>query len=263
MGVVNVTPDSFSDGGVLLDPAVAREAVIRQAADGAAVCDIGAESTRPGAERVDAAEQLRRLRPLLDALAADPPPVALSVDTTRAAVAEAALAAGARVVNDVSAGRDDPDLFALVAERGAGLCLTHMRGSPRDMQDDPRYADVVGEVRAFLEERLGAAIDAGVPRDRVLLDPGIGFGKTLAHNVALLRGLRRIREIGCPVVVGLSRKGMIGAITGRDVAGRGPGSLAGALAAVEYGADVVRVHDVRDTVDALRVWTALREGRGG
>lgn len=263
MGVVNVTPDSFSDGGALPDPAAAYRALLAQAADGAAICDVGAESTRPGAERVPAAEQRRRLAPLLELIAADPPPVALSVDTTLAPVAAAVLDAGACLVNDVSAGRDDPDLLPLVAERGAAVCLAHMRGTPRDMQDDPRYDDVVGEVRAFLEERLEAAVSAGIPRDRVILDPGIGFGKTLAHNIALIRGTAALRELGCPVLVGLSRKGMIGALTGREVSGRGPGSLGGALAAVAFGADLVRVHDVRETVDALRVWTAIRGAADG
>ncbi|MFN8111062.1 MAG: dihydropteroate synthase [Thermoleophilia bacterium] len=259
MGVVNVTPDSFSDGGDHLAAHAAGASVARLAADGAAIVDLGAESTRPGAERVSADQQLRRLRPVLDALAAVPPGVALSIDTTRAAVAEVALDHGALLVNDVSAGRDDPDLLGLVADRGVGLCLMHMRGQPRDMQQAPSYDDVVGEVCGFLERRLAAAVAAGVPEARVLLDPGIGFGKTLEHNLALLAGLPRVRALGRPVVVGASRKGMVGLLTHRPVEGRMAGSLGAALAAVHGGADVVRVHDVAETVDALRVWRAVRE----
>lgn len=263
MGIVNVTPDSFSDGGARLSTEDARLAVDAQAAAGAAVCDIGAESTRPGAERVSEQEQLRRLRPLLDSLAEFPPPVAVSVDTSRSRVAAAALDAGARLVNDVSAGRDDPDLLPLVAERRAAVALMHMRGQPRDMQRDPRYRDVVAEVRHFLGERAQAAREAGIPGDAILVDPGIGFGKTVEHNLALLSGLGAIAELGYPVLVGLSRKGFIGALTGRPLAMRGPGSLGGALAAVAAGAAVVRVHDVAETVDALAVWRAVHGGAHG
>jgi dihydropteroate synthase len=263
MGIVNVTPDSFSDGGEALDPGDARAAVDAQATAGAAICDLGAESTRPGAERVPEHEQLRRLAPLLGALRARPARVALSVDTTRAAVAAAALDAGAVLVNDVSAGREDPDLLPLVAERGAAVALMHMRGQPRDMQDDPRYRDVVAEVSAFLGERVQAARDAGVPAGAILVDPGIGFGKTLEHNLTLLRGLGAIRALGHPVLVGLSRKGMIGAVTGRPLGARDAGSLGGALAAVAAGADVVRVHDVAGSVDALAVWRAIHGGAHG
>ncbi|HWH15076.1 MAG TPA: dihydropteroate synthase [Miltoncostaeaceae bacterium] len=260
MGIVNVTPDSFSGGDASLDPGAARSLVDAQAAAGAAICDVGAESTRPGADRVPPAEQLRRLAPLLDVLRARPPGVALSVDTTRAPVAAAALRAGAVLVNDVSAGREDPAILELVAERGAAVCLMHMRGQPRDMQDDPRYGDVVAEVEAFLAGRVEEAVRRGVPRARILLDPGIGFGKTLAHNLDLLRALPRLRRLGHPLVVGVSRKGMIGALTGRPVAERAAGSVGGALAAVAGGADVVRVHDVPATVDALAVWCAVRTG---
>jgi len=259
MGVVNVTPDSFSDGGDNLGVAAARLTVDRMAVDGAAIVDVGAESTRPGAERVAAHEQLRRIAPLLDDLRARPPAVAVSIDTTHAAVAEAALDAGAVLVNDVSAGREDPDLLGLAADRGAAVCLMHMRGQPRDMQDRPVYADVVAEVCAFLEDRMAAAVRAGVPEEHLLLDPGIGFGKTLEHNLALLAGLPAVVALGRPVVVGASRKGMIGLLTGRPVEGRLAGSLAAALSAVGGGASVVRVHDVPDTVDALRVWSAVTE----
>ena len=257
MGVVNITPDSFSDGGEHLASGAARRTIDQMSHDGAVILDLGAESTRPGAERVDAAEQLRRLGPLFADLAARPPQAALSIDTTRSAVADAAIGVGAVLVNDVSAGRDDPELFGLVADRGVAVCLMHMRGQPRDMQDDPTYDDVVGEVIGFLEGRIDAAVRAGVPEGRILVDPGVGFGKTLAHNLALLAGLERIRAIGRPVIVGLSRKGMIGLLTGRPVEGRMAGSLGGGLAAVARGADVLRVHDVAETVDALRVWTAI------
>jgi len=260
MGVVNITPDSFSDGGEHLARAAARRTIDQMAHDGAAILDLGAESTRPGAERVAAPEQLRRLAPIFADLAARPPAAAISIDTTRAVVADAALAIGAVLVNDVSAGRDDPDLLALVADRGVAVCLMHMRGQPRDMQDDPTYEDVVGEVIGFLEGRIDAAMRAGVAEERILVDPGVGFGKTLAHNLALVSGLERIRAIGRPVVVGLSRKGMIGLLTGRPVQGRMAGSLGGGLAAVARGADVLRVHDVAETVDALRVWRAIGTG---
>ena len=262
MGVLNVTPDSFSDGGDNLGAAAARITLDRMAADGAAIVDIGAESTRPGAERVPAAEQLRRLAPLLEDLRARPPGAAISIDTTHARVAAAAVDAGAVLVNDVSAGREDPELLPMAADRGTAVCLMHMRGQPRDMQDRPVYADVVSEVRAFLEERMDAAVRAGVPEDRLLLDPGIGFGKTLEHNLALLAGLPALLALGRPVLVGASRKGMIGLITGRPLEGRLAGSLAAALAAVAGGAAVVRVHDVQDTVDALRVWSAVEAARG-
>jgi dihydropteroate synthase len=238
----------------------ARRTIDRMSHDGAVILDLGAESTRPGAERVEADEQLRRLAPVFADLRRRPPGAALSIDTTRAAVAAAAIDAGAVLVNDVSAGRDDPEIFDLVAEREVAVCVMHMRGQPRDMQDDPRYTDVVGEVVAFLEERIAAAVAAGVPESRILVDPGVGFGKTLAHNLALVSGLDRIRQLGRPVVIGLSRKGMVGLLTGRPIEGRLAGSLGGALAAVARGADVIRAHDVGETVDALRVWSAIARG---
>jgi len=257
MGVLNITPDSFADGGRFAAPASAVDHLRAMAADGAAVCDVGAESTRPGAEPVAEAEELRRLEALLGALRAEGAPVPLSIDTSKVRVAEAALDAGFVMVNDVTAGRAEPEILALAAERGAAVCLMHMRGEPRTMQDDPRYSDVVGEVVDFLGGRLEAAGAAGVPPGRVLLDPGIGFGKTLEHNLALLRGLPALAELGRPLVVGVSRKGFLGRLTGREVAERLAGSLAAGLAAVARGAAVLRVHDVRETVDALRVWTAV------
>jgi dihydropteroate synthase len=260
MGVVNVTPDSFSDGGAHLASDAARRTIDRMSDDGAAILDLGAESTRPGAERVGAVEQLRRLEDLFTDVAARPPAAALSIDTTQALVADAAIRVGAVLVNDVSAGRDDPELFDVVADRGVAVCLMHMRGQPRDMQDDPTYKDVVGEVIGFLEGRIDAAVRAGIPEARILVDPGVGFGKTLAHNLALVGGLERVRGIGRPVIVGLSRKGMVGLLTGRPIEGRMAGSVGGGLAAVARGADVLRVHDVAETVDALRVWQAITHG---
>lgn len=259
MGILNVTPDSLwgADGPIDAGPAMERLAAMGR--DGAAICDVGAESTRPGSDPVGAAEQLARLDGVLAALRGAPPAIALSVDTSLAPVAEAALDAGAVLVNDVTAGRGDPDLWPLVADRGAAVCLVHMRGAPRTMQRDPRYGDVVGEVRDALAERLEAAVAAGVPEERVILDPGIGFGKTLDHNLALLAGIGELAALGRPVLVGVSRKSMFEALLGRAVDERMPASVAAGLAAVARGAAVLRVHDVRETVDALRVWTAVRD----
>lgn len=263
MGVVNVTPDSFSDGGEHLAVPAAVATIRRMADEGAAIVDVGAESTRPGADRVPPGEQLRRLAPLLDACADMAPGVPLSIDTTSMPVAEAALEAGVRMVNDISAGREDPGMFDLVAGRGVDLCLMHMRGQPRDMQDHPRYDDVVDDVRAFLEERMRAATSAGVDERRIVLDPGIGFGKTLDHNLALIAGIGRLTGLGRPILVGASRKGMVGLLTQRPVEGRLAGSIGAALAAVDGGAAAVRVHDVAETVDALRVWAAIRSKLDG
>ena len=260
MGIVNVTPDSLWGGGGPMDPEGALALLDRMAADGAAICDVGAESTRPGADAVPAGEQLARLSGVLRALRVAPPPLALSIDTSLAAVAGAALDAGFALVNDVTAGRLDPGLLPLVAEREADLCLVHMRGDPRTMQDDPRYGDVVEEVRGFLAARLEAAAAAGVAEERIILDPGIGFGKTLPHNLALLAGVPRFADLGRPVLIGVSRKGMFQRLLGRPVDERMPASIAAGLAAVARGAAVLRAHDVRETVDALRVWRAVEEG---
>jgi dihydropteroate synthase len=259
MGILNVTPDSLwgGDGPVEAGPAMERLAAMER--DGAAICDVGAESTRPGSDPVGAEEQLARLGGVLRALREAPPTIALSVDTSLAPVAEAALDAGAVLVNDVTAGRGDPHLLPLVAERGAAVCLVHMRGAPRTMQQDPRYGDVVAEVRDALAERLDAAVSAGVPEGRVILDPGIGFGKTLDHNLALLAGVGELAALGRPVLIGVSRKSLFQALLGRAVDERMPASVAAGIAAVARGAAVLRVHDVRETVDALRVWTAVRE----
>ncbi len=261
MGILNVTPDSLWHGSGALDAPAARARMAAMAADGAAICDIGAESTRPGAAPVDATTQLARLAGVIETMREGAPPLAVSVDTSLAAVAEPLLDAGAVLVNDVTAGRADPDLLPLAAERGAAVCLVHMRGTPRDMQQDPRYEDVVGEVLDHLSGRLDAALSAGVPREHVLLDPGIGFSKTLAHNLALLAAIDRFAALGCPVLVGVSRKSMFGTLLGREVADRMPASLAGGLAALRRGAAVLRVHDVRETSDAVRVWSAVEAAR--
>ena len=258
MGVLNVTPDSFSDGGDYASPEAAIARIGQLADDGAAICDLGAESTRPGSEPVGEAEELRRLGPVLDAIAAQPATCAVSIDTTKAAVAAAALDAGAVLVNDITAGRGDPGLLPLVAERGAAVCLVHMKGEPRTMQQHPVYDDVVGEVRAFLEERLEVAVRAGISEELILLDPGIGFGKRLEDNLTLLDRLPELVAIGRPVVVGVSRKSMFGQLLGREVGERMAGSLAAGLLAVDAGAAVLRVHDVRETADAIGVWRAVR-----
>jgi dihydropteroate synthase len=256
MGVVNVTPDSFSDGGAFEDPIAAVAQGRRLAGEGAHILDVGGESTRPGADPVPVQEELRRVIPVLEGLAGLALPVRLSIDTMKLEVAEAALAAGATYVNDVSAFRHDPDLAGLVADRGVDCCLMHMLGDPGTMQDDPRYDDVVDDVKAFLEERMTAAVAAGVPEERIQLDPGIGFGKTLAHNLALLRRLDEIVALGRPVVVGTSRKSFLGRLTGRDVTERVHGTLAANVLALERGARVFRVHDVAACADALAVAAA-------
>jgi dihydropteroate synthase len=255
MGVVNVTPDSFSDGGLFLEADAAVEHGCRLAAEGAAILDVGGESTRPGARPVPDDEELRRVQPVVERLAAGGHTI--SIDTTKVSVAGAALDAGATIVNDVSAFRFDPGLAGLVAGRGADCCLMHMLGEPRTMQEDPRYDDVVSDVKAFLEERLSFAVAEGVPEERVWLDPGIGFGKTVEHNLELLRRLDEIVGIGRPVVVGTSRKSFLGRLTGgRPEAERLPGTIATNVIALERGATVFRVHDVAEVVDALAVAAA-------
>jgi dihydropteroate synthase len=255
MGVVNVTPDSFSDGGLYLDAdaAIAHgEELVR---DGAEILDVGGESTRPGAEAVDEAEERRRTEPVVAALAAAGREV--SIDTSKLAVAEAALDAGASIVNDVTALRGDPEIGALCADRGAGLILMHMQGDPRTMQDDPRYDEVVDDVRSFLAERLEAALAAGVAEERIWLDPGIGFGKNLDHNLELLRRLGELRSLGRPLVVGASRKSFIGRIDGSEVGERVGGTIAASILAAAEGADVLRVHDVAEVAQAARVAAAI------
>jgi dihydropteroate synthase len=252
MGVVNVTPDSFSDGGVHLDPDVAAEAARRMVEEGAAIVDVGGESTRPGSEGVGADEELRRVVPVFERLGATLP---LSIDTSKSAVARAALERGAILVNDVTALRGDAELAGVVADSGAYLCLMHMQGEPRTMQAEPRYDDVAAEVAAFLEERLTFALAQGIPEERICLDPGIGFGKTVAHNLELVRRLDLLLTLGRPVLVGFSRKSSLRKLTGSDdLLGA---SVAAAVAAFERGATILRVHDVKPHVDALRVAAAV------
>ena len=256
MGVVNVTPDSFSDGGLFLDAGAAIEHGRRLASEGAAILDVGGESTRPRAEPVSEDEELRRVLPVVEQLAADAA-ARVSIDTTKTSVARAALDAGATIVNDVSAFRFDPELAAVVAESGAHCCLMHMLGEPRTMQEDPRYDDVVSDIKAFLEERLAFAASEGVPEERVWLDPGIGFGKTVEHNLELLRRLDEIVAIGRPVVIGTSRKSFLGKLAGgRDEGERLPGTIATNVVALERGATIFRVHDVAQNADALAVAAA-------
>jgi dihydropteroate synthase len=254
MGVVNATPDSFSDGGATLDPERAEAAARRMAAEGAAIVDLGGESTRPGAAPVDEATEVRRVAPVLERLRGEMP---LSIDTRRAAVARAALDLGAVLVNDVSAGLD-PGMIPLVAARGAGIVLMHMRGDPATMQAAPAYDDVVWEVEAFLLRRAEEAARAGVPRDRILIDPGIGFGKRLPHNLSLLAALPRLASHGWPVVVGVSRKSFLGELTGRAAGERRDGTTAAVALAAFHGAAIMRVHDVPPALDAVAVAQAYR-----
>ena len=252
MGVVNVTPDSFSDGGVHLDPDVAAAAARRMVDEGAALVDIGGESTRPGSDGVSAEEELRRVVPVLDRIGRE---VAVSIDTSKAAVARAALERGAVFVNDVTALRGDPELADVVAGSGAYLCLMHMQGEPRTMQEEPRYDDVTTEVAAFLEERLAFAVARGIPEERICLDPGIGFGKTVEQNLELVRRLDVLLALGRPVLAGFSRKSSLRRLTGSDdLLGA---SVAAAVAAFERGATILRVHDVKPHVDALTVAGAI------
>src|SRR3954452_7177609 len=257
MGVINVTPDSFSDGGAFEDAAEAVSHGRRLAAEGAAILDVGGEATRPGAEPVPAAEELRRVLPVVEGLAHV---ARVSIDTMKLEVAEAALDAGAVYVNDVTAFRHDPGLAGLVAGRGADCGLMHMLGEPRTMQREPRYEDVVSEVKAFLEERLRFAVGEGVPEQRIALDPGIGFGKTLEHNLELLARLHELTDLGRPLVIGTSRKSFLGTITGRDVTERVPATVATCVMAYERGASVFRVHDVAAVADALKVVDATVAG---
>jgi dihydropteroate synthase len=255
MGVINVTPDSFSDGGVHLDPADAIAAGRKMIEDGAAIVDVGGESTRPGSAGVSLDEELRRVVPVLEGLEGAP----LSIDTSKAEVAGRAIELGAELVNDVTALRADAALAEVVAASGSYVCLMHMQGKPRTMQRDPTYADVASEVAAFLEERLRFAIDAGIPEQNVCLDPGIGFGKTVAQNFELVRRLAVLTALGRPVLVGFSRKSSLGRILGNPQATTGPpaASLAAAVAAYERGATMLRAHDVREHVEALTVAAAV------
>jgi dihydropteroate synthase len=259
MGIVNVTPDSFSDGGQFFaaDDALAQAlALVRE---GAAIVDIGGESTRPGSELVTLDEELRRVLPVVEALAGSVG-VPISVDTMKAGVARRTLAAGAALINDVSALRFDDELVDVIAETGCPVCLMHMQGMPRTMQDDPRYDDVVDEVLGFLEERMAFALARGVREEQIMVDPGIGFGKTVAHNLELLDGLERFSALGRPVLLGASRKRFLGAILGAEPAGRAIGTVATTVMGYLAGAQVFRVHDVKPNFEALRVALAVREG---
>jgi dihydropteroate synthase len=256
MGVVNVTPDSFSDGGAFDDAPAAVAHARRLISEGAVIVDVGGESTRPGAAPVGADEELGRVIPVIEGIADLNQPVQISIDTMKLGVAQEALDAGASYVNDVTAFRHDPELAALVADRKVDCCLMHMLGEPGTMQDDPRYDDVVDEVKAFLAGRLEAATRAGIDEERIHLDPGIGFGKNLAHNLELLRRLDELTTLGRPIVIGTSRKSFLGRLTGRDVTERVYATVATSVLAFERGARVFRVHDVAATADALAVVAA-------
>jgi dihydropteroate synthase len=272
MGILNVTPDSFSDGGRFLETEAAIAHGCELVAEGAQIVDVGGESTRPGAEPVAAAEELARVQPVIAGLAAAMSSMSthpqISIDTSKASVARAALAAGASLVNDVSAFRADPEMAGLVADSGADCCLMHMLGEPRTMQRDPQYNDVVDDVKAFLEERLAFAVREGVSEQRVLLDPGIGFGKTVAHNLELLRRLDELLPLGRPILIGTSRKSFLGRLLAdRPASARLAGTVATNVLAFERGASVFRVHDVAPLHEALAVaaatlgerWTARGE----
>lgn len=262
MGVLNVTPDSFSDGGYHADAGRAVRRGLDMVEQGAAIIDIGGESTRPGSEPVSAAEETSRVVPVIQLLTASTDAL-LSVDTTKASVARAALEAGAHIVNDVSGLTGDPEMSGVVREFNAGLVIMHMRGKPKSMQVDPRYDDVVREVAEFLSGQVEAAGLAGIPKDRIAVDPGIGFGKTLAHNLALVRNLPVLAEVtGRPLLVGMSRKRWIGEITGRGVDDRLAGSLAALAYAISHGARIIRVHDVKESCDVARMIDTLKTTEG-
>jgi dihydropteroate synthase len=259
MGIVNVTPDSFSDGGQFFAADAALEQALTLVREGASIVDIGGESTRPGSEMVSVDEELRRVLPVIEALAGRVG-VPISVDTMKAEVARRALEAGAAVLNDVSALRYDDEMVDVVAQSGRPVCLMHMQGMPKTMQDDPRYDDVVDEVLAFLEERMAFALARGVREEQIMIDPGIGFGKTVAHNLALLDGLHRFTDLGRPVLLGASRKRFLGAVLGAEPSGRTIGTVATTVIGYLAGAHVFRVHEVKPNFEALRVALAVREG---
>jgi dihydropteroate synthase len=258
MGVLNVTPDSFSDGGRFLEPGAALRHALRMVEEGARIIDVGGESTRPGASPAALAEEISRVVPLIAALRAETDAF-ISVDTSKPDVMRAAVDAGADIINDVRGLREPGALAAATATR-AGLCLMHMQGEPRTMQDAPRYADVIADVRGFLAERIRACREAGIDASRLAIDPGFGFGKRLADNLVLLKSLARLCDLGAPIAVGLSRKSMLARLTGREVVDRTAGSVALATIAVLNGARIVRAHDVAATVDAVRVAAAVAQG---
>jgi dihydropteroate synthase len=255
MGVVNVTPDSFSDGGLYLEPEAAIAHGVSLVEDGADILDVGGESTRPGADEVSDEEELRRTQPVVADLAGMGHTV--SIDTSKLAVAEAALDAGATIVNDVTALRADPEIGRLCADRDAELILMHMQGTPRTMQETPAYEDVVDDVKAFLADRIEAAVATGVAEERIWVDPGIGFGKNLKHNLELLRRLGELRDLGRPIVIGTSRKSFIGKIDGSAAADRTGGTIASSVLSAAEGADVLRVHDIAEVDQAMKVAAAI------
>lgn len=258
MGILNVTPDSFSDGGNFDSVDRATAHATRLILEGADIIDVGGESTRPGAHDVDAQTEEDRVVPVITKILELHPQARLSIDTTKAKVADAAVSAGARLINDVSAGMLDPDILGVAADHQVDLCLMHMKGTPRTMQTSPHYRDVVSEVREYLDQRIEAAIGAGVTMSKIIIDPGIGFGKTPEHNLELLRHLHVFRQAGVRVLLGASRKSVLGAVTGRTVENRLAASLAVVAWAAAQQIDMVRVHDVAETVDVLKVWKAIQ-----
>jgi dihydropteroate synthase len=261
MGIVNVTPDSFSDGGAFLDRDAAVRHALRLAAEGADILDVGGESTRPGSDPVAAGEELDRVLPVVEGILEGLPDAVVSIDTRKAEVASKAVGAGASIVNDVSAGAD-PEMFTAVRDTAAGMVLMHMQGDPKSMQEGPSYLDVVAEVRDYLEDRVHAAVSAGVPSDRLAIDPGLGFGKTLGHNLELLRGLEAFVSLGPPLLVGPSRKGFVGALVGADDPADRLEGTAGAVAwCASKRVDIVRVHDVREMARVVRVVDAIARER--
>ncbi len=258
MGIVNVTPDSFSDGGQWLTPEAATDHAARLVRDGAGILDVGGESSRPGSDPVPLDEEVRRVIPAIDAIGAELS-VPISVDTTKAEVARLAIAAGASIINDITGLAGDPAMVQVAVETGAGVVVMHMAGLPKTMQVEPSYADVVSEVYEFLAHRIEVLECAGIPRERIAIDPGIGFGKTSAHNLELLRNLRRFATLGCALLIGTSRKRFLGSITGKSVEDRLIASVVSSLAAIEQGANIVRMHDVAAMSEALKVWRAIQE----
>ena len=260
MGIVNVTPDSFSDGGSWLTPETAVDHAARLVRDGADILDIGGESSRPGSDPVPLLDEIRRVIPAIQAIAAELS-VPISVDTTKAEVARLAIAAGASIINDITGLASDPAMVQVAVDTGAGVVVMHMAGQPKTMQVEPSYADVVAEVYEFLARRIEVLETAGIPRERIAIDPGIGFGKTSTHNLELLRNFRRFATLDCALLVGTSRKRFLGSLTGKSVEDRLIASVVSSLAAIEQGVNIVRVHDVAAMSEALKVWGAIQEGR--
>jgi dihydropteroate synthase len=257
MGILNVTPDSFSDGGLFRDVELAKRHAVQMAEDGAQIIDIGGESTRPGAADISEAQELERVIPVIEAVR-DAVDLPISVDTSKAGVMREAVAAGARMINDVLA-LQSPGALAAAVELAVPVCLMHMQGQPRTMQKNPHYDDVTADVTKFLSERAVICVEAGISRESIVVDPGFGFGKTHAQNIELLANLRQLQQLNLPVLIGLSRKATVGDLTGRDVDDRASGSISAAVIAVMRGAQIVRAHDVRDTLDALRVVSAVMD----